>query len=90
MTKTFVGYISIHAPGQYFVEPPLAAITAASLLGYVTVSFAQLDPRSFSQSSHLDPHRFSQSSWQNCSRLDGDWMEDGVVHRFSFGLRPGF
>jgi hypothetical protein len=27
---------------QYFVEPPFAAITAASLLGYVSVSLAHL------------------------------------------------
>ena len=27
---------------QYFVEPPFAAITAASLLGYVSISLAHL------------------------------------------------
>ena len=48
---------------QYFVEPPFAAITAASLFGYVAISLA-----------HLATGIFAHSSMQNCSssfKLDG-------------------
>lgn len=38
--------------GQFLLEPPLAAITAAGPLGYVSVSF-------------VDPGIFAHSSWQN-------------------------
>ena len=35
--------VSVHTPqSQYFVETPFAAITAASLLGYVSISLAHL------------------------------------------------
>ena len=34
--------VTIHPPSQYFVEPPFAAIIAASLLGYVSMSLAHL------------------------------------------------
>ena len=37
---------------QYLVEPPFAAITAASLLGYVSTSF------------QLEIEMFVHSSWQ--------------------------
>lgn len=46
------------------VEPCLAEITAASLIGYVSISFEQ-----------LDSDIFAQCSWQHCSssvRLEGD------------------
>ena len=45
---------------QYFVEPPFAAITAAHLLGYVSISLA-----------HLATGIFAHSSRQTCSfKLD--------------------
>ena len=53
-------------PAQYFIEPPFAAIIAASLLGYVSTSFA-----------HLDTDIFAHSSLQNSSssaRLDGECL----------------
>lgn len=56
--------ISIHPLGQYFEETPLAAITAASPLGYVSVGFA-----------HLDPDSVAHCPWKNSPssvKLDGD------------------
>ena len=69
---------------QYFVEPPLAAITAASLLGYVSISLA-----------HLATGIFAHSSRQNCFssfKLDGFCWCTAIFkpyHRFSIGLRSG-
>ncbi len=70
--------------GQYFVEPPFAAITAASLLGYVFISFA-----------HTETEIFAHSSLQNSSssvRLDGHCLWTAIFkscHRFSIGFRFG-
>ena len=67
---------------QYFVEPPFAATTAASLLGYVSISLA-----------HLATGNFSHSSRQNCSsslKLDGFRWCTAIFksyHRFLIGLR---
>ena len=69
---------------QYFVEPHSAAITAASLLGYVSISLA-----------HLAIGIFAHSSRQNCSssfKLDGFCWCTAIFklyHRFSIGLRSG-
>ena len=69
---------------QYVVEPPFAAITAASLLGYVSISLA-----------HLATGIFANSSRQNCSssfKLDGFRWCTAIFkpyHRFSIGLRSG-
>lgn len=69
---------------QYLVEPPLAEITAASLLGYVSTSFA-----------HLETGIFAHSSLQNSSssaRLVGERLWTAVFrscHRFSIGFRSG-
>ena len=79
--KTWV-YIIIHPPSQYFVEPPIAAITAAILLGYVSISLA-----------HLATGIFAHSSRQNCSssfKLYGFRWCTAIFksyHRFSIGLR---
>ena len=51
---------------QYFVKPPLAAMTAASLLGYVSTSDA-----------HIVTEILAHSSLQNSSSLvwlDGEWL----------------
>lgn len=37
--------------GQYLVDPSLAAVTAASLVGYVSTIFAHFDPNIFAHSS---------------------------------------
>ena len=67
---------------QYFVEPPFAAITAASLLGYVSISLA-----------HPATGIFAHSSRQNCSSsLDGFRCCTAIVksyRRFSIGLWSG-
>ena len=66
---------------QYLVEPPFSAITAASLFGYFSTSFA-----------YLETAIFAHSSWQNSSssvRLDGDRLWTAIFksrHRFSIGL----
>ena len=80
--------LSVHnysAPkSQYFVEPPLAAITAASLLGYVSIGLA-----------HLATGSFAHYSRQNCSssfKLDGfSWCTAifKSYDKFSIGLRSG-
>jgi hypothetical protein len=63
---------------QYFVVPPFVAITAAHLLGYVSISLA-----------HLATGIFAHSSKQNCSssfKLDGFCWCTAVLksyHRFS-------
>lgn len=69
-------YSSTNPLVQYFMEPPLAAITATGLLGYVSICFA-----------HLDPNVFAHSSCQNCSstvRLDGgplvNWKFQVLLH----------
>ena len=69
---------------QYFVERHFAAITAASLLGYVSISLA-----------HLATGIFTHSSSHNCSgafKLDGFHWCPAIFksyHRFSIGLRWG-
>ena len=69
---------------QYFVEPPFAAITAASLSEYVSTSFA-----------HLETEIFAHSSLQNSSssaRLDGECLWTAIFkscHRCSMGFRSG-
>ena len=68
----------------YFVEPPFAAITAASPLRYVSNSFA-----------HVETAIFAYSSLQtiSCSvRLDGECPWTAIFtsrHRFSIGFRSG-
>ena len=69
---------------QYLVEPTLTAITAASLLGYVSTSFA-----------HLEMEMFVHSSWQkiwSSVRLDGHHLWTAIFqccHRFSIEFRSG-
>ena len=46
---------------QYFVEPPFAAITAASLLGYVSINLAHLATGIFAHSSRKTAP--APSSW---------------------------
>ena len=57
-------YISIRPFFQYFVEAPLAAITASSLLGYDATSLAHLYLGSFSH--------FSLQILSSSVRLDGE------------------
>lgn len=68
---------------QYFVEPPLAAMTAILLALCVHISFV-----------HLDPDISAHWSWKKCPRpirLNGDFwtaiFKSG--HRLSIGLRSG-
>ena len=69
---------------QYFVEPPFAAITAASLFGDVSTSFA-----------HLESAIFAHSSLQSSSssvRLDGEFLWTAIFkscHIFSIGFGSG-
>ena len=69
---------------QYFVETPFAAITAACLLGYVSISLA-----------HLATGSSCHYSRQNCSssvKLNGCRWCTAIFkshHRFSIGLRSG-
>ena len=56
---------------QYLVEPPFAAITAASLLGYVSTSF-----------SHPEMEMFVHSSW-NKDEAQSDWLETVCEQLFS-------
>ena len=48
---------------QYFVEPPFAAITVASLLGYVSISLAHLATGIFAHSS--------RKNYSSSFKLDG-------------------
>ena len=64
-----------------FVEPPFAAITAASVLVYVSISLA-----------HLATGNFAHSSWRNCSspiKLNVFRWYTAIFksyHKFSFGF----
>lgn len=60
-----VSIFCIHPTGQY-LEPLMAAITAAGLLQYISI-----------RSAHLYPDIFAQLSWQNFSssvRLDREHL----------------
>ena len=57
--------LSIQPPlSQYFLEPPFAAITAASLLVYVSTSFANQKTEIFALSSLKKLLKFSQIRWR--------------------------
>ena len=70
-------------PRSVLCRATFAAITAASLLGYVSISLA-----------HLATGIFAHYSRQNCSntfKLDGfRWCTTKSYYRFSIGLRSGF
>ena len=78
----FLASISIPPPSQYFVEAPLAAIAASSLLGHVCISFR-----------HLDLGIFCHSSVQICSssiKFDEKRRWPAIFksfHRFSMGFK---
>lgn len=57
---------TVQQMGQYVVEPPLTAVTAATLLGFVSISFA-----------HLDPNIFGHSTWKNCLSADKLYRDCG-------------
>ena len=73
--------ITIHPP-QQFVEPPFVAITAASLLGYVSIGLA-----------HLATGIFAHSTRQNCSSsfklLGSAGVQQSLIHTTDFQLDSG-
>ena len=85
-SKINITFTSVFRPfTQYFVEAPLAAITALSLLGYDATSLA-----------HLYLGSFSHSSLQILSssvRLDGERCCTAIfrsLQRCSIGFKSGF
>lgn len=64
-------------PNQYFVEPP----SAASLLGYVSNSFAHLDAEICAHFS-LQHNKLSEIGWSP--------SENSKSKRFSVGFTSGF
>ena len=77
-------YVSIQPFTQYFVEAPLAAITALSLLGYDATSLAHLYLVSF---YHSSLHILSSSV-----RLDGECCCTAIfryLQRCSIGFKSG-
>jgi hypothetical protein len=51
-----IGFTQVFTPlSQYFVEEPLAAITAVSLRGYISKSFPHLDCATFAHYSFHVP-----------------------------------
>ena len=76
--------ITIPPQSQYFVEPPFAAITAASLLGYVSISLAHLATGMLAHSSRTKLLQLLQDGWFRwCTAIFKSY------HRFSIGLRSG-
>ena len=69
---------------QYFVEPPFAALTAPSLLGYVSISLAHLATGIFAHfSRHTCSSSFKSDGFCWCRAIFKSY------HQFSIGLRTG-
>lgn len=64
---------------QHFVKPPFTAIIAESLLGYISTSFAHLEPAQKKKKKSSFPVRSEGDSQQDWTLEFGPLYEDALI-----------